>query len=313
MRQVRRLAAPLSVDGQPADPLRIVWSGPDRTPPFRPTPLTGPAPARYDCPVRVFPSLISVIHLPPLPGSPRNELAVDEIASQAAADARTLAAAGFHAVIVENFGDVPFFPGRVPHVTVAAMTVCVRAVCDAIDLPVGVNVLRNDGSAALAVAVASRASFIRVNVNSGVKVTDQGMVQSQAHILLRERSALAADHIAIWCDVDVKHAAPLGERSLGDEAEDLVERELADALLVTGRGTGKAVDLAHLDIVRSRTHVPVLAASGVTVDSLATTLRHCNGVIVGSALRRDGRAGFPLEQSRLAAFVDAYRIVMERG
>jgi membrane complex biogenesis BtpA family protein len=277
------------------------------------TPLTRPAPARYDHRVRAFPSLVGVIHLPPLPGSPRSELTIDEITLRAAADARALADAGFHAIIVENFGDVPFFPRRVPHVTVAAMTACVRAVCDAVDLPVGVNVLRNDGSAALAVAVASRASFIRVNVNSGVKVTDQGMVESQAHLLLRERSALAAHRVAIWCDVDVKHAAPLGERSLGDEAEDLVERELADAVLVTGRGTGKAVDLAHLDAVRARTHVPVLAASGVTVDSLASTLRRCSGVIVGSALRQDGRAGFPLDQRRIAAFVEAYRKAGERS
>lgn len=254
-----------------------------------------------------FPPLVGVIHLPALPGSPKNDLRIDRIAEQAARDARALAAAGFDGIVVENFGDVPFYPNSVPHITVAAMTACVRAVCDAVSLPVGVNVLRNDGSAALAVAVASRASFIRVNVHSGVKITDQGLVESQAHVLLRERAALHAEHVSLWCDVDVKHAAPLGERSLGDEAEDLVERELADVILVTGRGTGKAVELPHLQAVRDRVHVPVFAASGVTPETLAETLKRCDGVIVGSAVRQEGRAGYPLEPDRMLAFSEAFR------
>ncbi len=257
--------------------------------------------------MHTFPPLVGVIHLPALPGSPRNDLPVDDLARQAARDAAELARAGFDGIIVENFGDVPFYPGRVPHVTVAAMTACVRAVCDAVELPVGVNVLRNDGQAALAVAVASRASFIRVNVHSGVKVTDQGMVETQAHVLLRERAAFGAEHVALWCDVDVKHAAPLGERTLGDEAEDLVERELADVILVTGRGTGKSVDLEHLRAVRSLVHAPVYAASGVTPSALAATLRLCDGVIVGSAIRKDGRAGHPLAAERMREFVEAFR------
>ncbi len=54
----------------------------------------------------------------------------------------------------------------------------------------GINVLRNDGRAALAVAHAAQADFIRVNVLAGVRVTDQGIVEGIAHELLRDRSLL---------------------------------------------------------------------------------------------------------------------------
>lgn len=254
-----------------------------------------------------IPKLIAVIHLPALPGSPGNRLSTDEIASVAADEARELQARGFEAIIVENFGDVPFYPSEVPPITIAAMTACTRAVRTAVKVPLGVNVLRNDARAALAVAVASGAQFIRVNVHAGAKVTDQGVVETQAHLVLRERAALGANHISIFADANVKHAAPLGARDIEDEAEDLVERGLADAVLVTGTGTGKAVDLSDLDRVRKHVAVPVLAASGVTTTTLSDTLARCDGVIVGSALRQNGKAGTALDPVRVKSFASAFR------
>ena len=109
--------------------------------------------------------------------------------------------------MMENFGDVPFFPGRVPASVVAQMTAMACAVRDEVKLPLGINVLRNDGVSALAVAQAAGASFIRVNVLCGARVADQGLIQGIAHDLLRERAALGAAEIKIFADVDVKHSA----------------------------------------------------------------------------------------------------------
>ncbi len=100
-----------------------------------------------------LPRLTGVLHLPPLPGSPRFAGDIGAIVRQAAAEARALQAAGFDAVMVENFGDAPFFPGRVDAVTVAAMTACALGVREAAPgLELGVNVLRNDAETALAIA-----------------------------------------------------------------------------------------------------------------------------------------------------------------
>ncbi|MEE9473799.1 MAG: BtpA/SgcQ family protein, partial [Acidimicrobiia bacterium] len=89
--------------------------------------------------------LIAVVHLPPLPGAPR--YSGDLSLKGAVRDAGELEHAGFDSLIVENFGDVPFYPDDVPATTVAAMTRAVLAIQENVSIPVGLNVLRNDGLA----------------------------------------------------------------------------------------------------------------------------------------------------------------------
>jgi membrane complex biogenesis BtpA family protein len=223
--------------------------------------------------------------------------------------------AGFDLVMVENFGDAPFFAERVPPVTVSAMTACAVAVREACpDLPLGINVLRNDAEASLCIAAVVGARCIRVNVHTGARVTDQGVVQGRAAETLRARRALGAEGVAIWGDVDVKHSAPLGERDPARETEDLVKRGLVEAVLVTGEGTGRGVDAGKLRRVRAAAGgVPVLVASGATVETLPDLAPLCDGVIVGSALRVDGVAGGPVDAERAARFAEAFRSSFEGG
>jgi membrane complex biogenesis BtpA family protein len=220
-----------------------------------------------------------------------------------------LQGAGFDLAMIENFGDAPFFAERVPAISVSALTVCALAVRHACpDLPIGVNVLRNDAESALAIATVVGAACIRVNVHVGARVTDQGVVQGRAAETLRARRALGAAQVAIWADVDVKHSAPLAARDVGREADDLVARGLADAVLVTGEGTGHGVDEEKLRRVRECVHgAPVLVASGATSSDLARLAPWCDGVVVGSALRADGRAGGPVDPVRAGAFAEAFR------
>jgi len=233
---------------------------------------------------------------------------MDDICRACASDARALAAAGFDLAMIENFGDRPFFRGRVPAITVGAMTACALAARQACpNLPIGINVLRNDADAALAIAAVTGAEVIRVNVHTGARVTDQGVVEGEAAETVRMRRALGA-RVAIWADVDVKHSAPLARREPESEARDLVSRAMADAVLVTGEGTGQAVDLAKLAAVRAATRgVPLLVASGATQTDLGALSELSNGVIVGSALRANGTAGGPIDPSRAAAFAAAFR------
>jgi membrane complex biogenesis BtpA family protein len=255
--------------------------------------------------------LVGVIHLPPLPGSPRSAQSGRECARIAAEEARILEGAGFDLVMIENFGDAPFFATKVPPITIAAMTACAVAVREACPtLALGVNVLRNDAESALAIAAVIEAACVRINVHTGARVTDQGLIEGRAAETLRARRALGADRIAIWADVDVKHSAPLAARSLAQEAEDTALRGMAELLLVTGEGTGRTVDAAKLEAVRRAVpSVPVLVASGATVDSLPVLAELSDGVIVGSALREGGRAGRPLDPARIEAFARAFRAV----
>src|SRR5262249_20713639 len=66
--------------------------------------------------------VIGMCHLPPLPGSPRFAGSVAKIREWVLRDAAALAEGGVHGIVVENFGDVPFYPGRVPAYVVSHMT-----------------------------------------------------------------------------------------------------------------------------------------------------------------------------------------------
>jgi len=249
--------------------------------------------------------LLGVVHLPALPGAPRFQGDLRAVVDGAARDAEILAESGFDAVIVENFGDAPFYRGAVPPETVAAMAVVCERVRRTSELPLGVNVLRNDGTAALAVAAAVGARFVRVNVLVGARVTDQGVVEGDAAALLRARARMGAAGVSIAADVDVKHSVPLGARALSpeDEALEAVERALADAVIVTGGRTGEEADRAVIDRVRRAVpRTPVWLGSGARHDTLKSWLQLVDGVIVGSALRADGRAGGPIDRDRARAF-----------
>lgn len=258
--------------------------------------------------------LVGVLHLAPLPASPRFGGNLGEVVDTAVREARMLADHGFDAAMIENFGDAPFVPDTVAPITVAAMTRVAAAVADAAPrLTLGINVLRNDARAALAVAGVCGASMIRINVHAGTRLTDQGVVQGRAHDTLRDRRALDLGRVKLWCDVAVKHAAALAERPLAEEAEELQGRALADAILVTGSGTGARADVSDITTVLQAVSCPVLIASGCTAGTIGKLMaieadgRAPHGVIVGSTLRRDGRAGAPLDPERSKRFADAFR------
>ena len=230
-----------------------------------------------------------------------------DVARLAESDARALEKAGFDGVIIENFGDAPFERTHVPPATVAAMTRCAVAVrAAAPNLKLGINVLRNDPCAALGIAIASDAELIRINVHSGAMITDQGLIEGDAARTTRTRRAWGAEHIALLCDVDVKHAAPISPRPVTEEAEEVVSRGLADAVLVTGSGTGKRADPALVRELAQAVAAPIYVASGTSIDQLSA-LSDAHGVIVGSSLRKSGRAGDPIDPSLASSFAEAFR------
>src|SRR5688572_21891011 len=202
--------------------------------------------------------VIGMLHVPALPASPANRLGFPEIIDWVSRDARALAGGGVDGLIIENFGDVPFYPRRVPPHTLAFMTVLAREVRLSIDLPLGINVLRNDSASAMAIAAAVAASFIRVNIHTGARLTDQGIIEGTAHRLLRYRRTLGCD-VKVLADIDVKHSSPLAPRSLSDEIEETVGRGCADGIIVTGSATGKETALDDRIARSAAPRTPLLA------------------------------------------------------
>jgi uncharacterized protein len=245
--------------------------------------------------------LIGVVHLRPLPGSPRWGGSLDAVLEAAARDARAYERGGAHALFIENFGDVPFTKSNVGPETVAAMAAAGRAVGATVKLPLGFNVLRNDARAALALCAACNGRFVRVNVHTGAMLTDQGLIEGAACDTLRYRRQICPQ-AQIFADVHVKHAVPLGNWSIGDSARDAVERGLADALIVSGAGTGLPTERADVERVREMCPTAkLLLGSGVTAANLAQYLPLADGFIVGSSLKVGGKVHNPVDPRRVAA------------
>lgn len=248
------------------------------------------------------PTFVGVLHLPPLPGSPRPSPGLDAIVARAEADAATLLRGGADAAIVENFGDAPFDGDEVPPWTVAAMTrICLAARAAAPGLRLGVNVLRNDARAALAIAHAVGAGFVRINVHVGAMVTDQGVLEGKARRTLLERNRIGAGDVRLVADVRVKHAVPLGQPDLADLARDTAQRGLADTLVVTGSGTGRRADPSDWRRVRDAVPgVPVWIGSGFDPDA-SDLFPGLDGAIVGTWLHADTDLLAPLAVDRVRA------------
>ncbi len=181
--------------------------------------------------------IIGVVHLLPLPSSPRWGGSLKAVIDRAEQEVTALASGGVDGVIVENFFDAPFRKNQVDPVVVSAMTLIVQRLMNLVTLPVGINVLRNDAQSALAIATCVQAQFIRVNVLTGVMATDQGLIEGQAHQLLRYRRELDSE-VKILADVLVKHGRPLGSPNLTIAVQETLERGLADGVILSGWATG---------------------------------------------------------------------------
>lgn len=246
-----------------------------------------------------------MVHLPALPGSATCVASVREIASSAVAEAKLLEQSGFDAIMVENFGDTPFCAIDAPKPTIAAMAIILDSIRQAISLPMGVNLLRNDALGALALASVSGASFIRVNVLSGVYATDQGFIQGDAASVLAERSRLAPA-VKIAADVHVKHARPLHQLDIAEAAEETAYRAGGDILIVSGTSTGRAADFDDVGRVKSAVpDRPVWIGSGMGPDTIGKAMKLCDGAIVGTSLKEDGKTTNRIDTSRLKKFMKA--------
>lgn len=249
--------------------------------------------------------LIACIHLLALPGAPLYDGDLERIYDRALAETEIFARHGVDALIVENFRDVPFYPDRAPSETVAAMAAVCREIRRKTDIPLGINVLRNDADAALSIATAIGADFIRVNVHNAAVLTDQGIVQGRAYDTLRKRNHLKSK-VLIFADVSVKHAAPIAPLGIDIETRDLSERSLADALIVSGTGTGAATSLKDLQLVKDNTSLPVVIGSGTQPSNIRPLHALADGFIVGSYFKKDGKADNEVEASRVKDFCQIF-------
>jgi len=256
------------------------------------------------------PALIGMVHVGALPGAPGSSEPVRTLAERASDEARVLAEAGFDAVIVENMHDAPYVHGdRLGPEVVAAMTRVVAAVAEAVEMPIGVQVLSGGNRHAIAVAHATDAAFIRCENFVYAHVADEGLLaEAEAGPLLRYRRSIGADRVRILADVKKKHAshAITGDLSIGEAVRGSAFFG-ADGLVITGSFTGEPASLDDLQQARAQAGVPVLVGSGVTPENAGDLLASADGLIVGSWIKRGGHWAQPVDPERCAQMARAFR------
>lgn len=257
--------------------------------------------------LQLFPktAIIGAVHLKPLPGSPYYDGNLRDVTDAALEDADAYARGGADGLIIENFFDAPFFKDQVGAETIAAMTKVVTFIRQRTNLPIGINVLRNDGMSAMAIATVCQCQFIRVNQLTAAMLTDQGIIEGRAAEILRYRSLLRSD-VLVFADCLTKHASPLAPQSMEIVAHETWERGGANGLIISGAGTGRMTELHDVEAAQQGApQAPILIGSGVTKDNLHQYMSaSVNGFIVGTYFKRDGKIENPVDVDRVRELVE---------
>lgn len=252
--------------------------------------------------------VIGVIHLPALPGSPHYRGApLDEICDFAVEEANGYLEGGCHGLIVENHWDIPFpKPGEHGYETAAAMAVVTDRVRRGTARTVGVSVLSNAAECSIASAWSGGAGFVRVNQWANAYVANEGIIEGQAAHATRYRSRIGANPVKVFADVHVKHGAHaiVADRTLAEQTED-AEFFDADVLIATGSRTGDAAALDEVEGIMSNTTLPVVIGSGITAGNVGDLLPACNGVIVASSVKDNGRWWGRVDTAKVRALTAA--------
>ncbi|NLB90413.1 MAG: BtpA/SgcQ family protein [Clostridiales bacterium] len=252
--------------------------------------------------------IIGMVHLRPLPGSPRyspTHMGMKEIIAIAKEEAKIFEDAGVDGVQVENMWDIPYLLGKdIGPETTAALAVGVYEVSQSVSIPVGAECHMNGADIALAAAVAGGAKWIRIFEWCNAFISQSGYVESVGGKIARMRTALQADDIACFCDVNVKHGSHfiIHDRSVEEQAMD-VEAQDGDAVIVTGFDTGEPPSADRIIKCKEHISLPVLLGSGTTHENVAELLLHADGAIVGSYFKKNGNWKNTVDSDRVRLFM----------
>jgi membrane complex biogenesis BtpA family protein len=253
-------------------------------------------------------TVIGVIHVKALPGTPKNSMESAQIIDEALKEASIYKKAGIDAIIIENMHDVPYLKGKVGHEISSIMALIGYLVKQGTNLPVGIQILAGANQEALAVAKTSCLDFIRAEGFVYGHLADEGYFDAQAGELLRFRKQLGAEEVAIFTDIKKKHSshAITQDISLLDTAQ-AAQFFLSDGVVVTGSHTGVPASEEELKTLKAELDFPIIVGSGVTLENVSTYLPICDAMIVGSYFKDQGYWENKLSYDKVAGFMDEVR------
>lgn len=254
-----------------------------------------------------------MIHVQALPGTPNHKMSLSEISALAVKEAKQYELANLDAIIIENMHDVPYLKGEVGPEITASMTLVAKAIRDAVNLPLGIQILAGANKEALAVARAADLDFIRAEGFVFGHVADEGYIDSCAGELMRYRKMIDADKVKVFTDIKKKHSSHAITSDVDIvETAHAAEFFLSDGIIITGTSTGKAVDIRELDALKDSVSKPILIGSGITVDNISEYWTFANAFIVGSHFKENGYWMNPISDERLSLFMKKVELLRSK-
>ena len=251
-------------------------------------------------------TLWGMIHVPTLLGSGVAHQSMDEIKEFCLTDAKILYENNINHFFIENFGDAPFPKNIVePHV-IAALTLIIEQIkLHFPSVQIGVNCLRNDALAALAIASVTNAQAIRVNVLTHARLTDQGIIEGCAYDLNKYKNQLQST-AEVWADVDVKHSYSLANIPTADAIHDMLSRGGASKIIFTGSRTGAEANLVTLkELVETNILTPekIVIGSGISENNIQSFMPYAKNFIVGSSLKQNNDLSNHIDPDKVSRLV----------
>lgn len=251
-------------------------------------------------------SIIGMVHVGALPGTPKNNQSIQSIIATAVSDAKVLEQEGVDAIMIENMHDRPYLNRNVGAEVVAAMTAVACELRKVVSVPLGIQVLAGANKEALAVALAAGFDFIRAEGFVFGHLADEGMMNSDAGELLRYRKQIGAEHIQVFTDVKKKHSSHAISYDISiEETAKAAEFFLVDGVIVTGNATGEKASIEDVKAVKSTVKVPVLIGSGVDERNILDYWNYADGFIIGSSFKKDGNWEKEVDDKRVRSFTQA--------
>ncbi len=249
-------------------------------------------------------TVVAMVHLPALPGSPDydQEEGMNKILDAVMIDLEALQSGRVDAVMFGNEFDRPYVL-KAPPEGLAALAAVIGQVKSMIKVPFGVNYLW-DPVATVALAVATEADFAR-EIYTGLYASDMGLWAPDCAGAARLRSSSGRSDLQMLFNINAEFATSLDNRPLDIKAKSAVFSSKADVICVSGMMTGMSVDQVELRKVReSIPETPLLANTGVTIDSVDEIFSVTDGCVIGSHLKHNGDTWDSVDPDRVRKFMD---------
>lgn len=249
-------------------------------------------------------SVIGMIHIDALPGTPNFKGSVKNIIDKALMEAKFYMSGGVDGIAIENMHDVPYLNKSAGPEITSLMSIIGYEIKQLTKMPVGIQILAGANKQALAAANSAGLDFIRAEGFVFAHIADEGTINSDAAELLRYRKAIGADNILIFTDVKKKHSSHNITADVSiEQTAHAAEFFLSDGIILTGSETGKETDLDEVKSVKKSIKLPVIIGSGITLNNIENYLPYCDAVIIGSYFKKSGNWKNTVDTERVKAFM----------